>query len=175
MEAFNPTDPKLTIDPYPLYASLREVEPIHMSAIGAYVLTRYEDVKQMLSDNLTFQHQYVTQQKARVGNGVVDESYFEYFRRMVFVLDDPDHRRIRKLMLTAFTPKRVKSLRERAVVIASDLIDQKSGAREMDFISDYAHPFPVRVIGSILGIPDADHERIGEFAAALIPVWSFCQ
>ena len=173
MTPFNPLDPRLTVDPYPLYTKLREAEPVHMSAMGAYVLTRYADVKQMLADNQTFQHQYVTQQKARVGDGVLQESYFDYFRRMIFVLDDPDHRRIRKLVQKAFTPKRVRELRERATHIANDLIDRKSDVREMDFVTEFAHPFPIRVIGNILGMPEADHARIGEYATALNPVLEF--
>ncbi len=173
MEPFSPLDPRLTVDPYPLYAELRKAEPIHMSAMGAYVLTRYEDVKQMLTDNQTFQHQYVTQQKARAGDAVLQESYFDYFRRMIFVLDDPDHRRIRKLVHKAFTPKRVRELRERTIYIVNDLIDRKSDVREMDFIAEFAYPFPIKVIGSILGMPEEDHERIGAYATALNPVLEF--
>jgi len=173
MEAFNPLDPQLAIDPYPAYANLRAQEPVHMSALGAYVLTKYEDVSQLLTDNRVFQHQYVTQQKLRSGPQVEQEPYFDYFRRMIFVSDDPAHRRLRLLVSKAFTVKRVEALRASAERIAQDLMQEKSAERHMDFVHDFTLPFPLRVIGTVLGIPDADHETIGAHATALNPVLEF--
>ena len=173
MTQFNPLDPQLTVDPYPLYAELRGREPVHLSAMGVHVLTRYDDVKQMLSDGETFQHQYVAQQKQRTGEHVADQPYFDYFRRMIFVLDNPDHRRLRKLATQAFTPKRVRELRQRAEHIANELFDQGAASGGMDFVSDFSYPFPLRVIGNVLGVPDADHMKIGEYATALNPVLEF--
>ena len=173
MNPFNPLDARLTIDPYPLYAELRTTEPVHFSAMGAYVLTRYEDVKQMLSNSDAFQHQYVIQQKHRLGDDVEGETYFNYFRRMIFVSDGTEHRRLRKLATQAFTPKRVRTLRHQAEHIANELLNQSLKTGGMDFVTDFAYPFPLRVIGSILGVPEADHEKIGEYATALNPVLEF--
>jgi len=173
MEAFNPLDPQLAVDPYPAYAALRQEDPVHMSALGAYVLTRYEDVSRLFADTESFQHQYVTQQKVRAGDEVQAQPYFGYFRRMIFVSDDPNHLRLRKLMNKAFTLRRIRDLRGRAEQIASDLMAAQSASREMDFIRDFTYPFPLRVIGTILGIPDADHETIGGHAAAVTPLTEF--
>ena len=49
---FNPFDPALRANPYPLYRTLREVEPIHRSAIGLVVLTRYDDVSRALRESV---------------------------------------------------------------------------------------------------------------------------
>ncbi len=173
MDAFNPLDPQLAIDPYSAYANLRNEEPVHMSALGAYVLTRYEDVATLLSDTETFQHQYVTQQKLRAGPDVEKQPYFDYFRRMIFVSDDPAHRRLRLLVSKAFTIKRVQALRAPAEQIARALMEEKAKARHMDFIHEFTLPFPLRVIGTILGIPEEDHETIGTHATALNPVLEF--
>ena len=153
MEPFNPLNPELTINPYPAYADLREKDPVHLSAMGAYVLTRYDDVKQMLNDGATFQHQYVAQQVQRTGEGVADEPYFDYFRRMIFVSDGEDHRRLRKLVAKAFTPKQLSDLRRKAEKIASELYAEGEKQGGMDIVTDFAFPYPLRVIGSILGIP----------------------
>ncbi len=173
MEPFNPLNPELTINPYPAYADLREKDPVHLSAMGAYVLTRYDDVKQMLNDGATFQHQYVAQQVQRTGEGVADEPYFDYFRRMIFVSDGEDHRRLRKLVAKAFTPKQLSDLRRKAEKIASELYAEGEKQGGMDFVSDFAFPFPLRVIGSMLGIPDLDHSEIGSYATDLNPVLEF--
>lgn len=172
-EPLNPLDPAMAVDPYPVYDRLRATDPVHTSALGALVLTRHADVEALLGDNETFQHQYVAQQQMRVGPQVEDEPYFDYFRRMVFVLDNPDHRRIRKLLHRAFTPARVREMRDRATQIVHDLFDQHAEARRMELVKDVAFPFPMRVIGSIMGLPDEDHDTIGGFATALNPVLEF--
>ncbi len=173
METFNPLDPQLAIDPYSAYALLREETPVHKTALGAYVLTKYDDVARLLTDSETFQHQYVVQQKVRSGDDVEREPYFDYFRRMIFVSDDPEHRRLRMLVSKAFTVRRVDELRPKAERIAADLMSQKSSDRRMDFVRDFAFPFPLKVIGTVLGIPDEDHQKIGAYATALNPVLEF--
>ncbi len=170
---FNPLDPALAVNPYPTYAALRKQDRIQMSAIGAYVLTHYEDVKQMLNDGATFQHQYVAQQKQRTGENVEDEPYFDYFRRMIFVSDGEDHRRLRKLVAKAFTPQQLTDLRHKAQIFATELYAEGARQGGMDFVSEFAFPFPLKVIGTMLGIPDADHAEIGGYATALNPVLEF--
>ena len=169
----NPLEPVLAVDPYPTYAGLRGTDPVHQSAIGAWALTRYEDVATMLGDTDTYQHQYVTQQKVRSGPDVEDEAYMDYFRRMVSVMDDPDHRRIRKLLMQAFTNRTVKSMRDQASHITNTLIDQQLAQGGMDLVKDFAYPLPMRIIGAILGLPEEDHDVIGGHATALNPVLEF--
>lgn len=173
MEPFNPLDPALAKNPYPAYAELRERGRVNPSAIGAHVLAHYEDVRRMLNDGATFQHQYVAQQKQRGGERVEDEPYFDYFRRMIFVSDGEHHRRLRKLVAKAFTPRQLADLRHKAERIASELYTVGARNGGMDFVAEFALPFPLRVIGSMLGIPDADHAEIGGHATALNPVLEF--
>ncbi len=127
MEPLNPLDPALATNPYPAYAELRERDRVNPSAIGAHVLTHYEDVRRMLNDGATFQHQYVAQQKQRGGERVEDEPYFDYFRRMIFVSDGEHHRRLRKLVAKAFTPRQLADLRHKAERIASELAAKRAG------------------------------------------------
>ena len=170
---FNPLDAALAIDPYPVYANLQATGRVHDSVIGAHILVHHEDVQKMLTDNDTFQHQYVAQQTARTGEQVKDEPYFDYFRRMIFVSDGEDHQRLRKLVAKAFAPKRLGDLRTYAERVAEELLDAGAKQGGMDFVTDFSLPFPLRVIGNMLGIPDADHALIGEHATRLNPVLEF--
>lgn len=45
---FNPMDPAFVADPYPMYHRLRVEDPVHLSPLGFWVLTRYEDVVETL-------------------------------------------------------------------------------------------------------------------------------
>lgn len=110
MPAFNPLAPQMCVDPYPAYAALRQGDPVHHSALGMWIITRHADVAAFFKDQ-RLQHQYVTSQSIRLGPGVVDEPYFALFRRMVFILDNPDHRRIRQLFTGIFHPNRITGLR----------------------------------------------------------------
>lgn len=104
---------------------------------------------------------------------MVDEPYFALFRRMVFILDNPDHRRIRQLFTGIFSLKRVTGLRAQVEDIANQLLDPFSDVRRMDLIADFAKPLPTRVIGELLGVPEADQIRIGDLAGALNPLLEF--
>lgn len=152
---------------------MRQTEPVHQTVIGAYALTQYDDVAKVLGDTDTFQHQYVVQQKIRSGPDVEDEAYFDFFRRMVFVMDGIDHRRIRKLILKAFTNRNVKQLHEQAELIANQLIDVNAQNGGMNLVKDFAYPLPMRIIGTVLGLPEEDHDIIGGYATALNPVLEF--
>ena len=49
--SFNPLDPRLYADPYPIYRRLRAWDPLHRSYLmGGYMLTRYSDVLSVLHD-----------------------------------------------------------------------------------------------------------------------------
>ena len=82
--------------------------------------------------------------------------------------DGDDHRRLRRLVTKAFTPKRV----ERAA--AADPGDRRRAAGrveargEMDLSAEYAFPLPITVIAELLGVPTADQDRFKEWSDAII-------
>src|SRR5262245_23510413 len=47
---FNPFLPEFHADPYPAYRRLRELDPVHHTPLGLWVLTRYDDVLMALRD-----------------------------------------------------------------------------------------------------------------------------
>lgn len=88
-------------------------------------------------------------------------------RQMLF-LDPPDHTRLRKLFAKAFTPRRLESLRTRILEIASNLLDRAEKIGEhIDFIREFAAPFPFAVISQMLGVPDQDQPRLRVWSSAL--------
>ena len=75
-------------------------------------------------------------------------------------LEPPDHTRLRRLVLTAFTPRTVEAMRGRIQGIVDGLIDEFGGAGEVDLIADYVEPLPVTVIAELLGVPEADRHLL---------------
>jgi cytochrome P450 len=170
--SFNPLAPDMCIDPYPHYARMREHGPVHLSDLDFWLLFRHADVAAFFAEK-RLEHQYFLTQTMRSGPEVVDQPYFDLFHRMVFILDNPDHRRVRRMFTSSFTPMRVRSIRGQVEAIAGALLDDVEPQGGMDLVTDFAKPFPTRVIGALLGVPEPDQIRIGSLADALAPALEF--
>jgi pimeloyl-[acyl-carrier protein] synthase len=158
---FNPFAPEFHDDPYPFYRRLREREPIHQMAMGAWVLTRYDDVVAALKDPRLGRAGFDALLSAVYGAGNEDIS----MPPSMLFRDPPDHTRLRSLVNRAFTPRVVEGLRPRIVAIVDGLLDRVQDRGRMDVIADLAYPLPVTVISEMLGVPPSDHEAIKQWSA----------
>jgi pimeloyl-[acyl-carrier protein] synthase len=150
---FNPMDPEFVANPYPTYHRLRAEDPIHHSALGFWVLTRYEDVVAVLRDPRFAKEAIAAYVAARFGLTAPGAGLSMLDR------DPPDHTRLRGLVNKAFTPRVVEVLRPHIQQIVDGLLDRVEGTHAMDLIEDFAYPLPVIVICEMLGVPVADRER----------------
>jgi cytochrome P450 len=82
--------------------------------------------------------------------------------------DGADHRRLRRLVTKAFTPRMVDQLRPRIQEIADELIDAVESRGEMDLVDEFAFPLPITVIAELLGIPVADRDRFRHWTNAIM-------
>jgi len=150
---FNPMDPEFVADPYPMYQRLRTDDPVHHSALGFWVLTRYDDVVAALRDPRLAKEAIASFVAARFGAPVPAMGLSMLDR------DPPDHTRLRGLVSKAFTPRVVEGLRPRIQQIVDGLLDGVTARGSMDLIEEFAYPIPVIVICEMLGVPVEDHER----------------
>ncbi len=148
-------DPAVLADPYPLYARLREEDPVHWDPfLHCWVVTRYADVHSVLH---SFSADRTPSPEAlrALGLAHIEPIAAVMVKQMLF-LDAPDHTRLRKLCSQAFTPRRVELLEERIIAIANELVDKALAKGAMDVIADFAAPFPAIVTAHLLGVPSAD-------------------
>ena len=82
--------------------------------------------------------------------------------------DGEDHRRLRRLVTKAFTPRMVEQLHPRIQEIADELIDAVESRGEMDLVDEFAFPLPITVIAELLGIPVADRDRFRRWTNAIV-------
>jgi nocardicin N-oxygenase len=76
-------------------------------------------------------------------------------------MDPPEHTRLRRLVASAFTPRRVAELRPRTQQIAEQLMMAVSVApRPVDLMGCYALQLPIKVIFELLGVPFEDCDRL---------------
>jgi cytochrome P450 len=158
---FNPFAPEFHEDPYPAYRLLRERDPVHQMPMGAWVLTRYDDVAAALRDSRLGRAGSEVMLAAVYGAGNED---IPMPPSMLF-RDPPDHTRLRSLVSRAFTPRVVEGLRARIGEIVDHLLDRAQERGRMDVIADLAYPLPVTVISEMLGVDPGDHEAIKQWSA----------
>jgi hypothetical protein len=149
-------------DPYPLYAWLREHEPVHWSArLKMWVVTRYEDVHQILQDTVRYSADRFRRIPAALASRRPEiEDVARVLRDWAVFRDPPDHTRLRGLLNKAFTPRRIETMAPRIQRIVDELLDAAAARGEMDVIADLAFPLPATVIAALLGVPGADLPRM---------------
>ena len=162
---FNPLDPAFRLDPYPLYKRLREEEPIHESAFGGLVFSRYADCVAIVKDRRSSSDARNSDAYEQMRKqGIVDADEQVLNTQPFLFLDPPDHTRLRGLVSKAFTPKVVERLRPRIRELVDSLLDAAAERGSLEIIEDLAYPLPVNVICEMLGVPRDDHERFKEWS-----------
>ena len=154
----NPLDPAFRDDPYPSLHRLRETDPVNLTPIGFWRLTRYADVARLLYD---------VPAGTRTTDGElpgVDESLSGQ-RQFMLQQDPPTHTRLRRLVSGAFTPRAIAAIRPSIQRIVDRCLDDVVPRGEMDVIADLALPVPATVICEMLGVPVADRDRFTVWTA----------
>lgn len=94
----------------------------------------------------------------------------------ILSMDPPEHSRLRKLVTTAFTVRRVEQLRPRVAELANGLLDDMIAAGPpADLVEDYALPIPVAVICEMLGVPVEDRARFRAWSDASLSTTSLTE
>jgi cytochrome P450 len=169
---WDPFDPAWNQDPYPVYAALREGNPVHRSPLGFWVFTRHADCLTILRDKRSSsdgRNIDASDFPALRDTDLVQGTSAEILNEMAPFLfrDPPDHTRLRGLVQKAFTPRVIEGLRPRIQQICDELIDAALEQGGCDLVADFAYPLPVQVIVELLGVPAEDHERFRVWSDAL--------
>jgi cytochrome P450 len=161
---FDPLTPQFHADPYPFYRQLRERDPVHLSPLGFWVLTRYDDCVASLRDPRFGRDGFEAILAAQYG----EESDRGRLPRSMLFRDPPDHTRLRSLVNRAFTPRVIEGMRGQIQAVVDRLLDRVERGGHMDVIADLAYPLPVTVICDMLGVPVDDHERIKDWSSDIV-------
>jgi cytochrome P450 len=148
---FDPFSYAFQDDPYPTYRLLRDDEPVSWNEHHRFwALSRYDDVKHAATDWAHFSS----------ADGITLERRATDVEPMLLELDPIRHTELRALVSRAFTPKRVAELEPEIRRRARTLIDGFIDAGSCDLIQDFSALLPMAVISTMLGVPEADHDRL---------------
>jgi cytochrome P450 len=161
---FNPFEPGFADNPYDQYASIRAQGRTERTVFGTLLLSHYEDCFHLLRlagtsvDDRNATNVFRYHPPEDLADRMVND------RRSILGLDPPDHTRLRRLVSSAFTVRRVEQLRERVRELVAGLLDELAeaagGAEPVDLIARYAFPLPFMVISELLGMPEGNRDQL---------------
>jgi cytochrome P450 len=146
--------PAFREDPYPHYEAYRNGEALLQVDDTMWFSLAHAAVSTLLRHpKLSSDETRATTEKGRSQPGRLKA-------QSLLFMDPPDHTRLRRLVVRAFTARRVEELRIAAEQTTSELLDQMTNegasSGDVDLIQMLAYPLPVRIICSLLGVPAGD-------------------
>ena len=172
---FRPNDPDFVADPYPVLGALREAAPVFRNPItGQWTITRFADVQETLRDRRlgrAYTHLFSNDEFGRPEPDPRWAAFHQHERWSLLCLEPPDHTRIRRLVSKVFTPRAVAALRPAIEGLADELLDQCVAKGRFDLLADYAQPYSVAVICSMLGVPRSDTRALLDWSHAIVKMY----
>ena len=172
---FDVEDPAFIADPYPILGAIREATPIYRNeATGQWVVTRFADVHSTLRDRRLgrdYSHRF---SPADIGQPEPDprwSSFQQHEAWSLLCLEPPDHTRLRRLISKVFTPTSIARLQPMIESTSEALLDRCGDLGEFDLLAEYAQPFSVAVICSMLGVPVDDTQRLLDWSHAIVKMY----
>ena len=160
---------------YATFAQMRANDPVFCQPgldgeTPIWFVTRYEDAEAVLLDDerfvrdprLAFPPDRLAAYEADLPEAI------EWVEGHMLNRDGGDHRRLRRLVSKAFTPRMIEHLRPRIQEIADGLLDPVVASGEMELVSTFAFPLPITVIAELLGVPAADRHQFREWSDAFV-------
>lgn len=175
---FKLTGQEFCRDPWPTFAAMREageVIPVKLPIIGhMWMTSSYAATEAVLKDNSLF----VLEGRNAGKSGVAGMKWWmpKSLRRLtgnMLAKDEPDHRRLRKLVDQAFTRHNIRAMRGDIEARADRLLEGFAGQAEVDLVSAYARRLPMEVICDLLGLPEKDRAFFSQWAESIASVNSF--
>ncbi|WP_406025332.1 cytochrome P450 [Nocardioides sp. NBC_00850] len=151
-------------DPWPMYAALREHDPVHHVARGDYwVLTRHDDVFAAVRDHETYSSSggLTTAHDELERIGLADNP-------PMVMTDPPAHTAFRKLVNRGFTPKQVEDVTPRVTQFVVERVEQLRAAGGGDIVTELFKPLPSMVVAHYLGVPEVDWDRFDVWTDAIV-------
>ncbi|MBI1188130.1 MAG: cytochrome P450 [Alphaproteobacteria bacterium] len=162
-------------DPHPTFARMRDAGPmipLKLPFIGrAWATTTYASTLALVKDNDLF-----VQESRHAGkSGVVGFTWWmprslKTLTNNMLLKDEPDHRRLRKLVDQAFMRRGVQEMRPRIDAMADALLDELESLDSVDLLNDFARRLPLDVICEVLGLPNQDRAVFAEWTKLITQI-----
>jgi len=170
---FDPGDPAFLADPYPAFATLRRMGPVHTHpGLGLYIAVSHAACDAVLRDRGL----------GRIWQDREPAELFPAFnllhRTSILESEPPTHTRLRRLVAGAFGRGHVERMRPWIAGLADRLVADLTarladGAVSADLLAAVAEPLPVEVIAELLGVPQADRGLLRPWSNAIVKMYEY--
>ncbi len=162
----SPTEPAFVQNPYPFYDRARTAGPLfHWADYDLTCTTTHALTNAILRDR-------------RFGREPVEalpvpdhlKPFYAVEAHSMLELEPPRHTRLRRLVLHAFTSRRIKALAPEITQLTHDLIDGFPSG-EHDLLDSFCRPIPVIIIARLLGVPEAMADDLLRWSNAMVMMY----
>ena len=164
-------------NPYPLFAQVRTAAPVHEVRLAdghpAWLVVGHEEARAALNDPRLSKDMHAA--LAHSGEVVAEGLPGPALARHMLAVDPPDHTRLRRLAMPAFTKGRIAALEPRIRSIVDNLLDDlqdRSADGPVDLVAGFAFPLPFTVICELLGVPEPERADLGRWFRTLLSPYS---
>ncbi|TDC94697.1 cytochrome P450 [Saccharopolyspora aridisoli] len=168
-----PFDSGFVSNLYDRYGEIRSATPVQRMitphGLPVWTITRHDDVKAALTDSRLAKDFRRSREVILAKAGGTGRPFnSDDLSEQMLNLDPPDHTRLRKLVVKAFTARRIESLRPRVEEIAAELLDAMAGSTEVELLDALAFPLPIRVICELLGVDESRRDDFRQWTNTLL-------
>ena len=157
--------PDFYANPFPVYAALREREPVRRMPDGSWFLTRYADLVAVYRDAHAFSSDKKVEFTPKYGAG---SPLLAHHTTSLVFNDPPLHTRVRKLIMGALTRRAIAEMEPGLVQLVDQLLDGLEAKGGGDLIEDFAAAIPVEIIGNLLGVPHEERGPLRDWSLAIL-------
>ncbi|MBP3082442.1 cytochrome P450 [Mycobacteroides abscessus subsp. abscessus] len=171
------TDPDVLLRGIPVdeFAQLRKTAPVWWNEQGEsifndggyWVITRHEDIKTISRNGGDLWSTNAKGAVMRLPEGVTSEQ-LDLTKALLINHDAPEHTRLRKIVSRLFTPRAVAALEEKLAVAAREIVAAAAEKDSGNFVDDVAMSLPLLAIADLIGVPEADREKLFHWTNAIM-------
>lgn len=175
---FDFTDPDVLLRGIPVteFAQLRKTAPVWWNEQppgatifddgGYWVISKHQHIKE-ISRNSEVWSTNAKGAVMRLPEGVTAEQ-LELTKALLINHDPPEHTRLRKLVSRLFTPRAVAVLEEKLALAAHEIVQTAAEKDTGNFVDDIAMKLPLLAIADLIGVPEADREKLFAWTNAIM-------
>jgi cytochrome P450 len=156
---FDPFSDEYFDDPSDVYRRLRDEAPVYYSEkYGFYAISRFDDVVAAHRDWRGFSSSHGVD----LASLKTDPEFLRH-RRMIIMMDPPEHDLLRALVSRVFTPRAMAEVEPMVREVVAETLAPLEGRDEFDVVAEFSAPFPMEIIARMLGVPKADRQQLREW------------
>lgn len=151
-------------DPYPTYRQLRDTAPLCRQPDGSVFLSRYDDVRAVITDAERFSSDKRVDFLPKFGKTPL----YEHHTTSLVFNDPPAHTRVRRLLSPFFSAQAMRRMEASVAANVDALLDRAAARGVIDVMSEFAQVIPLNLVCDLLGVPPGEREPLRHWASMIL-------